>query len=140
MDTWLSLSNLELNGERNRGLYVLKSRGMSHSNQIREFLLTKDGIRLVDAYLGPAGVLTGSARLAQEAAEARAARQRDQELDRKRREIARRRVVIERQIADLEVALEREDDDLSRLLEQEAAREQGQAAERMAMAKHRGGE
>ncbi len=138
MDTWLSLTNLELNGERNRGLYVLKSRGMNHSNQIREFLLTGDGIRLVDAYLGPAGVLTGSARLAQEAAEARAARQHAQELDRRQREIARRRAAIERQIADLQVALEREDDDLSRLFEQEAAREQGQAADRAAMARQRG--
>ena len=73
MDTWLSLTNIELNGERNRGLYVLKSRGMRHSNQVREFLLTDNGIRLVEAYLGPAGVLTGSARLAQEAAEQAAA-------------------------------------------------------------------
>ena len=55
MDTWLSLTNIELNGERNRGLYVLKSRGMNHSNQIREFLLTHDGIRLVDAYIRPGG-------------------------------------------------------------------------------------
>lgn len=139
MDTWLSLTNIELNGERNRGLYVLKSRGMSHSNQIREFLLTDDGIRLVDAYLGPAGVLTGSARLAQEAAETRAARLHAQELDRRRREIARRRAALERQIADLHLALESEDDDLSSLIEHEAAREQGQAADRTAMATRRGG-
>ncbi len=137
MDTWLSLTNIELNGERNRGLYVLKSRGMDHSNQIREFLLTGNGIRLVDAYLGPAGVLTGSARLAQEAAEARAAGQHAQELDRRRREIARRRAMIERQISDLQVALEGEDDDLARLLEQETAREQDQAADRTAMAVQR---
>jgi circadian clock protein KaiC len=139
MDTWLSLTNLEFNGERNRGLYVLKSRGMSHSNQIREFLLTDDGIRLVDAYLGPAGVLTGSARLVQEAAEVRAARQHAQDLDRRRREIARRRAALERQIADLQLALEDGDDDLSRLFEQEAAREQGQTADRTAMAARRGG-
>lgn len=134
MDTWLSLTNLELNGERNRGLYVLKSRGMDHSNQIREFLLTGNGIRLVDACLGPAGVLTGSARLAQEAAEAQAAGQHAQELDRQRREIARRRAMIERQISDLQVALAGEDDDLARLLEQETAHEQDQMAGRTAMA------
>src|SRR5256885_13810972 len=73
MDTWLLLRDIELNGERNRGLYILKSRGMAHSNQIREFLLTPNGIRLVDVYLGPEGVLTGSSRQAQEAREAAAA-------------------------------------------------------------------
>lgn len=139
MDTWLSLTNIELNGERNRGLYVLKSRGMNHSNQIREFLLTNDGIRLVDAYMGPAGVLTGSARVAQAAAEARAARQHAQDLDRRRRGIIQRRAAIERRIADLQRALEGEDDDLSSLLEQEAARERGLVADRAAIAAHRGG-
>jgi circadian clock protein KaiC len=133
MDTWLSLTNIEMNGERNRGLYVLKSRGMSHSNQIREFLLTGEGIRLVDAYIGPAGVLTGSARLAQEAAERRAALLHAQELDRQRREIARR-------IADLQLALAGEEGNLARLAEQEAARKQDQAEERVAMAIQRGAE
>ena len=108
MDTWLSLTNIEVNGERNRGLYVVKSRGMSHSNQMREFLLTDDGIRLVEAYIGPAGMLTGSARLAQEAAERREAQLHAQEIDRRRREIARRRAAIERQITDLQMALEGE--------------------------------
>jgi hypothetical protein len=61
MDTWLLLKNIEVGGERNRALYVLKSRGMEHSNQIREFVLTDDGLRLLDIYLGPEGVLTGSA-------------------------------------------------------------------------------
>ena len=69
MDTWLFLRDIEMNGERNRALYVLKSRGMAHSNQIREFLLTDHGIDLVDVYLGPGGVLTGTARQAQEAQE-----------------------------------------------------------------------
>ena len=69
MDAWLLLRNLECNGERNRGLYVLKSRGMAHSNQIREFVLTDHGVKLVDVYVGPSGLLTGSARVAQEAKE-----------------------------------------------------------------------
>lgn len=69
IDTWLLLRDIELGGERNRGLYILKSRGMAHSNQIREFGLTDHGIDLIDAYLGPEGVLTGSMRLAQEARE-----------------------------------------------------------------------
>src|SRR5574341_1165281 len=69
MDTWLLLRDIELGGERNRGMYILKSRGMAHSNQIREFLLSDRGIDLVNVYTGPGGVLTGSARSAQEAAE-----------------------------------------------------------------------
>jgi circadian clock protein KaiC len=137
MDTWLSLTNIELNGERNRGLFVLKSRGMNHSNQIREFLLTDHGVRLLDAYIGPAGVLTGSARLAQEAAEAWAAREQEQDIDRLRREIAVRRRTFERQIGDLQVAMQNEDEELSRLLEREAARKQGRKADRSAMAAQR---
>lgn len=66
IDTWLLLRDIELGGERTRGLYILKSRGMKHSNQIREFLLTDHGIELLDVYTGPDGVLTGSARRAQE--------------------------------------------------------------------------
>ena len=73
VDTWLLLRDIELGGERNRAMYVLKSRGMAHSNQIREFLLTDRGIELQDVYLGPEGVLTGSARQAQEAREKAAA-------------------------------------------------------------------
>ncbi len=66
IDTWLLFRDIELEGERNRGLYILKSRGMKHSNQVREFLLTDHGIELLDVYTGPNGVLTGSARRAQE--------------------------------------------------------------------------
>jgi circadian clock protein KaiC len=74
VDTWLLLRDIELNGERNRAMYVLKSRGMAHSNQIREFLLTDRGIDLIDPYLGPEGVLMGSARQAQQAREKAVAR------------------------------------------------------------------
>jgi circadian clock protein KaiC len=69
MDTWMLLKSIEVGGERNRALYVLKSRGMEHSNQIREFLLTNHGLKLLDVYLGPEGVLTGSARITQEGRE-----------------------------------------------------------------------
>ena len=69
VDTWLVLRDLESNGERNRGLHILKSRGMEHSNQVREFVLSDTGIQLTDVYIGPSGMLTGSARVAQEARE-----------------------------------------------------------------------
>ena len=73
MDMWLLLYNREANGEHNRQLYLLKSRGMAHSNQVREFILSSEGIKLREAYVGPEGVLTGSARLAQEAKDKAAA-------------------------------------------------------------------
>jgi circadian clock protein KaiC len=101
MDTWLVLRDIEIEGERNRGLYVLKSRGMAHSNQIREFLLTDRGIDLVDVYLGPAGVLTGSARAAQEAKEKIEQVARQQDIARRKRAIAGKREALEMQIAAL---------------------------------------
>ncbi len=83
IDTWLLLRDIEIGGERNRGLYILKSRGMAHSNQIREFLLTDHGVELRDVYVGPSGVLTGSARLAQEAQEQAAQTMHEQEVERR---------------------------------------------------------
>ncbi len=79
MDTWLFMRDIELDGERNRALYVLKSRGMAHSNQLREFLLTEQGVDLLDVYVGPEGVLTGSSRLSQEARENAAEQVRQEE-------------------------------------------------------------
>ncbi len=101
MDTWLVLVSIEVGGERNRALYVLKSRGMEHSNQIREFLLTDNGLRLLDVYLGPEGVLTGSARLSQEAREKVAGRSRRQELESRRREPEREHQTFEARMATL---------------------------------------
>lgn len=106
MDTWLLLYNRESNGEHNRELYLLKSRGMAHSNQVREFLMTSEGIRLRDAYIGPAGVMTGSARLVQEAKDAAQRLQDEQELQRRAREFERRRREISMQIELLRAQLE----------------------------------
>jgi circadian clock protein KaiC len=94
MDTWLLLRNVEFNGERNRTLYVLKSRGMPHSNQVREFVLSDAGIDLVEVYLGADRVLTGTARVAQEAQEHAAAELRAQEHDRKLRQLAAKRKAL----------------------------------------------
>jgi circadian clock protein KaiC len=108
MDSWLLLQDLEGNGERNRVLYVLKARGMAHSNQVREFLISDSGIDLVDAYIGPSGVLTGSARAAQEATERAAVLAGQQEAARRTRELDYKRVAIERQISGLRTEYESE--------------------------------
>ena len=87
VDNWLLLRNIETNGERNRLLFVLKSRGTAHSNQVREFVLTDHGVELVEVYVSAAGMLVGSARLAQEAAERVADVQEADDRDRRLREL-----------------------------------------------------
>jgi circadian clock protein KaiC len=104
-DTWILLRDVELNGERNRCLYVLKSRGMAHSNQLREFVLTSDGIQLVPAYIGAGGVLTGSSRVAQEAKEKADALLRQQEAQANQLRIDRRRLALQAQLESLKVDL-----------------------------------
>ena len=101
VDTWLLLKQLEANGERNRCLYVLKSRGMPHSNQIREFLITSQGVDLVEPYIGPEGVLTGTARTTQEARERLAVEARVAEDQRQARLLSRKRDLLEQKIAAL---------------------------------------
>jgi circadian clock protein KaiC len=139
MDTWLSLVQLESNGERNRGIYVLKSRGMNHSNQIREYRLTSQGVKLLDAYLGSAGVLTGSARVAQEMVDAAAAARRSHDKERKHRDIQRKRAALERQIAELRAELEAEEEDARKSLQHDEELETRMQAERRTMAIQRGG-
>ena len=107
---------IESNGERNRGLYILKARGIDHSNQIREFQLTPKGIQLVDVYLGAEGVLTGTARLAQEAKERNIILARQQEIARKQREIARKRQVLEAQIAALRTEFMVEEEEMEKMM------------------------
>ena len=122
MDSWLLLQDLEGNGERNRVLYVLKARGMAHSNQVREFLISDRGIDLVDAYIGPSGVLTGSARAAQEALETAAVLAGQQEAARRKRELERKRVALGRQISGLRSDYETEAVELRRIDEQVGTR------------------
>lgn len=99
IDTWLLLRTFELNGERNRGLYILKSRGMANSNQIREFVLTKQGIELLDVYIGSEGVLMGSARMSQEAKEKAEQLVSQQEVARKRLVLTQKQKTLEAQIS-----------------------------------------
>jgi circadian clock protein KaiC len=132
MDTWLLLKNIEVGGERNRALYVLKSRGMEHSNQIREFLLTDDGLRLLDVYLGSEGVLTGSARVSQEMREKAVVTFRRQELESRRRELERKRRIFEARMVMLRAEFEVEEEIIqqtiseSELLGEEVVQDRGQ--------------
>jgi circadian clock protein KaiC len=132
MDTWLLLKNIEVGGERNRALYVLKSRGMEHSNQIREFVLTDDGLRLLDVYLGSEGVLTGSARVSQEMREKAVVTFRGQELESRRRELERKRRIFEARMVMLRAEFEVEEETIqhtiseSELLGEEVVQDRGQ--------------
>jgi circadian clock protein KaiC len=123
VDTWLLLRNVELGGERNRALYVLKSRGMAHSNQIREFLLTDHGIELKDVYIGPEGVLTGSARQSQEAKETASAVVRQQEIAARRRELERKRQALEARIIAMRKEFEAEEEESKRIIGEEETRD-----------------
>jgi circadian clock protein KaiC len=122
MDSWLLLQDYEGNGERNRVLYVLKARGMAHSNQIREFLISDRGIDLVDAYIGVSGVLTGSARVAQGDLEKAAVLTSQQEAAQLKREVERKRAALERQISGLRSDYESEAMELRRIAEQVGTR------------------
>jgi len=122
-DTWLLLQVMEESGERNRGLYILKSRGMAHSNQIREFCLTDKGISMQDVYVGTGGVLTGTARINQEALDKADKLERRQEIERKQREIERKEAVVEAQIAALRTGFEVEKDELERSITKEKLRQ-----------------
>lgn len=137
IDTWLLLRDIEVNGERNRVLHVLKSRGMAHSNQVREFLLTDRGIALLDVYTGPQGVLTGSARVAQEANEKAATLLREQDIQRKQRELDRKRQAIEAQIAAMRFDLEAQEQELELALNQARGREKELKENQLKMARSR---
>ena len=137
IDTWLLLRDIELGGERNRGIYVLKSRGMGHSNQIREFFLADDGITLKDVYVGPDGVLTGSMRLAQEARQRAVAADRQQEIDRRRRELERKRRALETEIDAQREEFEAEAEALQMLIAQEEAAMERIRGDREDMARSR---
>lgn len=137
-DTWILLRDLELNGERNRCLYVLKSRGMAHSNQIREFVLSRNGVRLLPAYVGSGTVYTGSARLAQEAREKAEALREQQQLEEKRKEFSARRSALESQIAALRSELSSGESEFARLTRQRSERQQRLALDREEMGKIRG--
>ncbi|MHB8828099.1 MAG: circadian clock protein KaiC [Syntrophales bacterium] len=139
IDTWLLLRDIEVNGERNRGLYILKSRGMAHSNQIQEFLLTNQGIDLIDIYTGAGEVLTGSARAAQEAGEKAAELVGRREAERRLREQERKRKALETRIAALRAEFDVETEEVHMIAEEEKKRQAALVENRLEMAHHRKG-
>ena len=138
MDAWIKLTDVEANGERNRALYVIKARGMSHSNQVREYRMTDTGIEIIEPYIGPAGVLTGTARMTRVASEKAETLRRQEEAERRRRDMERRREAMERQIAEMRAAFDAETSEVDRLLTEENAHEATLADDRLAMSLRRG--
>ncbi len=138
VDTWLLLRDTEIGAERNRVLHLLKSRGMAHSNQVREFLLTGHGAELRDVYVGPAGsLLTGSARNALEAQEQAQALVRGQETARRKRELERKRQAMEAQIAVLRAEFEIEQAEAATTIGQDEMSARVLAGDRVQMARLR---
>jgi circadian clock protein KaiC len=134
IDTWLFVRDIELGGERNRGMYILKSRGMAHSNQIREFVLGRQGIELVDVYLGPAGMLTGSARIAQAAKERARETAGRRDVTRQQAVMLSKRKAFEARIAALQAQILAQDQATEHLIADSHANESRDQLERHAMA------
>jgi circadian clock protein KaiC len=138
IDTWILLRDVELNGERNRCLYVLKSRGMAHSNQLREFTMSEQGLKLIPAYIGTGGVLTGSSRLAQEAKERAATVAEEQENKRLQREMNLKRLNLQAQMAALQAELASAEKQIEEVVQEDEDREHQIRQDRAEIAKSRG--
>jgi circadian clock protein KaiC len=136
-DTWIRLRDTESGGERNRGMYILKSRGMAHSNQIREFVLTDKGVNLLDVYVGPSGVLTGSARLSGEAQEKARDLVRQQDAQTKQLHLERKRKAMKARIADIRAEFKTEEAEAKKFIKQEKVRQRKVSQDREEMAKIR---
>jgi circadian clock protein KaiC len=132
--------DIEFNGERNRGMYIMKSRGMKHSNQVREFVISDNGIDLVEVYLGPDGILTGSAREAQILHEKAGQILRNNALSLKDKEIDRKRKILEAKIASLQSEFESAEDQLNKIYIEEDLVKQVTEENRREMLRKRRGE
>jgi len=139
IDTWIFARDVELNGERNRCIYLLKSRGMAHSNQVREFLMSKNGIRLLPVYVGNGAVLTGSARLSQEARDRADNLLRQQTKEEKRRVLDGKRKALEAQIEAMRSELAQEEARVALVTQQEEQRERDISQDMLEMVSFRAG-
>ncbi|WP_291148164.1 circadian clock protein KaiC [Flavobacterium sp. UBA7680] len=113
VDTWITVRDMEGVGERNRGIFIIKARGMGHSNQVREFVITSNGIELLDVELGPQGILTGAARKSHQFKKTISDIKLQNEISRKDREIERKRKVLEANIEALRTEFESAEEELS---------------------------
>jgi len=137
IDTWLVVRDIESNGERNRGLYVIKSRGMAHSNQIREFVITNQGIDLLDIYVGPAGLVTGSTRLAMEAKEQAESLATDQEIESMQKRLEAKRKAMESQWAAMQAEFETEQEEAELIIKQKQTARARMIQDRREMGRNR---
>jgi circadian clock protein KaiC len=137
MDTWIEVRVIETNGERNRLLQILKSRGMAHSNQVREFRLTSQGVELLDVYLGENQVLTGTARAIQESADKQARLRQQQQLANRRRELEQQRQVMQAEIAALQMQMQAQAVELDHLIQEEDVHEKRALQDQETMAQLR---
>jgi circadian clock protein KaiC len=137
MDAWILLLNREVNGEFNRELYLLKARGLSHSNQVREFIMSDEGIKLVPPYLGENGALTGSARKNEEAKSRRADILRKAEVSKTRQQIQLKRRRAKAQMEALQAELDADEIELKAMTEGESDYLRQTAADRMEMERSR---
>ncbi len=119
VDNWLSVRDIEYNGERNRGIYILKSRGMKNSNQVREFIISNNGIEIVEVAIGPSGVLTGSARESYKLEIAADKVLRQKELEGVHKEIENKKTILDARIADLTSQFELEKEKMNHILNEE---------------------
>jgi circadian clock protein KaiC len=133
IDSWLMMHDIEIGGERNRCLYIIKSRGMAHSNQVRECRITDHGLELCEVYVGAGGVLTGSARLAQEAQELALKLTRKQEVERRQIELESKRRALDAQIAALRAEFDVREAESMKIISQEEAQATQLAQERAEM-------
>jgi len=134
IDTWMLLREMESGGETNRILTIIKSRGMAHSNQLREYVLTDRGIELIDVYTGPAGVLTGTARTLQEAREKAESERTEREIERKKREMEQMRANTEARIAELRARMADEHEEMERIIQEHEDRKRTALQNRVRMA------
>lgn len=139
VDAWLLVRDIESNGERNRGMYIMKSRGMKHSNQVSKFVITDQGLELVNVYLGPNGVLTGSAREEQMLQERAGEVLKDHQMSAKDKEIIRKRGILEGKIANLKAEFESVEDELNRVYTEEQIRKEAAQKNRQEIANRRRG-
>jgi circadian clock protein KaiC len=123
VDAWILVRDVEGLGERNRGIFVIKARGMSHSNQVREFMITGQGIKLLDVNIGPSGILTGSARMAYQMQQKNIATAKQSEIDRRDRELARKRKILEASIENMRTEFESLEEELKQIHAEEQSLE-----------------